>query len=100
MTYRAYLLTMDVAMRQRALRSAIVFDVGGGQWTRGDHIVRSYDGGTAIRFVLSTAGEAETVVGSYSGKVGTPPDEIAQYLVYFLETGKPWHQGLPNRGVV
>jgi hypothetical protein len=100
-TYRGYLLTVDAAMRQQIVRTAIAFDATRGTWTRGKHIVRSNEaGGTSIRFQLFTSGTAETLVGSYSGTIGTQPDEVAHFLVYFLETGTPWHQGLPNRGRV
>jgi hypothetical protein len=100
MTYRGYLLNMDIAMRARTARTTISFDAARGTWTRGAHVVRTTEtGGKVIRFQLFTTAPVETLVGSYSGTIGTTPDEVAQYLVYFLESGKPWHQGLPNRGL-
>jgi hypothetical protein len=100
MSYRGYLLKMDIAMRARATRSKISFDAVRGTWTLGKHMVRTSEAdGKMIRFQLITVAKAETLVGSYSGTIGTTPDEVAQYLVYFLESGKPWHQGLPNRGL-
>jgi hypothetical protein len=91
---------MDIAMRARAVRSAITFDATTGTWTLGKHIVRSSVlDAKSVRFQLFTAGRTEKLVGSYSGAIGATPDSIAQYLVYFLETGKPWHSGLSNRGL-
>jgi hypothetical protein len=100
MSYRGYLLKMDIAMRARTTRSKIAFDAVHGTWTLGKQVVRTSEAdGKVIRFQLLTMTAAETLVGSYSGTIGTTPDELAQYLVYFLESGKPWHQGLPNRGL-
>jgi spore coat protein U-like protein len=100
MSYRGYLLKMDIAMRARTTRSKIAFDAANGTWTLGERLVRTTEtDGEVIRFRLFTTAAAETLVGSYSGTIGTTPDEVAQYLVYFLESGKPWHQGLSNRGI-
>jgi hypothetical protein len=99
-TYRGYLMAMDIAMRERMPTLAIRFDAKRGTWSLGRHEVRSSAADDrTIRFQLFTTGEAETLVGSYSGKVGATPKEVAQYLVYFLETGKPWHHGLSNRAL-
>jgi hypothetical protein len=100
MTYRAYLKKMDIALHARAVGSTITFDGTSGTWTRGKHVVRSSDvDGKTVRFQLFTVGRTETLVGSYSGTIGSTPDSVAQYLIYFLETGKPWHRGLSNRGL-
>lgn len=100
MTFRGYLVKMNVAMRQRSAREAILFDAVHGTWVLGKHIVRSTQApDNTIRFQLYTTGRVETLVGSYSGAIGAAPDNVAQYLLYFLETGKPWHSGLSNRGL-
>ena len=100
MTFRAYLKKMDIAMHARAVGSSFEFDGAHGTWTRGKHVVRSNEvDEKTVRFQLFTTGKTETLVGSYSGTIGTTPDSVAQYLVYFLETGKPWHRGLSNRGL-
>jgi hypothetical protein len=100
MTFRVYLKKMDIALHARAVGSAIEFDAALGTWTLGKHVVRSNEvDGKTVRFQLFMSGRAETLVGSYSGTIGSMPDSVAQYLVYFLETGKPWHRGLSNRGL-
>jgi len=100
MTLAAYLRKMDISMRARALRSAIEFDPGTGTWKLGKRLIRSSVAeDKSIRFQLFTTEKKETLVGSYSGAIGATPDNMAQYLVYFLETGKPWHSGLSNRGL-
>jgi hypothetical protein len=90
---------MDIAMRERMPASAILFDDARGTWSLGRHEIRaSAVQDRTIRFQLYTVEPGETLVGSYSGAIGaTTKNEIAQYLVYFLETGKPWHRGLSNR---
>jgi hypothetical protein len=93
-------MAMDIAMRERMPALAIRFDPKRGMWSLGPHEVRSSAvKDRTIRFQLYTTDGDETLVGSYSGKVGATPKEIAQYLVYFLETGKPWHRGLSNRAL-
>ena len=95
MTYRGYLTAMDIAMRERMPSLAIRFDAASGTWVLGRHEVRSNQmKDRSIRFQLFTTGKSETLVGSYSGTIGATPNELAQYLIYFLETGKPWHRGL------
>jgi hypothetical protein len=98
-TLRGYLRAMDIAMRERMPASAIVFDAARATWNLGRHEIRVVAmKDRTIRFELYTIEPGETLVGSYSGTVGaTTKKEIVQYLVYFLETGKPWHHGLPNR---
>jgi hypothetical protein len=91
---------MDMAMRLRTRAVAIKFDTAQATWSLGEHQVRATESdGTAVRFQLYTIGKRETLVGSYSGTIGSTPQEVAQYLVYFLETGKPWHQGLAKKGL-
>jgi hypothetical protein len=100
MTYQRYLFAMDMAMRDRTPAAAIQFDAARAAWTLGPHEVRaSAIDALSIRFDLYTVREREALVGSYSGTVGATPQEVAQYLVYFLETGKPWHQGLAKKGL-
>jgi len=85
-------------MRERTPASAIRFDAPRATWTFGDHQIRAdLEPDGSVRFALFSVAEGETPVGSYSGKVGTTPAEVAQYLVYFLETGKPWHQGMSKK---
>jgi hypothetical protein len=99
-TYRGYLMAMDIAMRERMPASAIKFNVTRGIWNLGNHEIRaSAADDRTIRFQLFTIDASATLVGSYSGKVGVTPKEVAQYLVYFLETGKPWHRGLSKGGL-
>ena len=87
-------------MRARAPQTATTFDATAGTWVLGKHAIRSSQAeDKTIRFQLFTTDPAETLVGGYSGTIGTAPDTVAQYLLYFLETGKPWHSGLPNRGL-
>jgi hypothetical protein len=91
---------MNIAMRARSTRNEMLFDAAAGTWLLGKHLIRSSQAeDKTIRFQLFTTGRAETLVGSYSGAIGTAPETVAQYLLYFLETGKPWHSGLPNRGL-
>jgi hypothetical protein len=98
MTYQRYLFAMDMAMRERTPDAAIQFDVARAAWTLGTHEVRANaTSAKDVRFQLYTV---ETLVGTYSGTIGATPQEVAQYLVYFLETGKPWHQGLAKKGLI
>lgn len=99
MNYRAYLRAIDIAMRARTPGSPIAFDAKRGAWSLGNHEVRTsaLAGGT-IRFGLFTLTVPEMFVGSYSGRAGAPVEEVAEYLVYFLESGKPWHHGVATRG--
>ena len=93
-------MAMDIAMRERMPALAIRFDAARGTWSLGAHEIRSTAmKGRIIRFQLFTIGTSETLVGTYSGTIGATPEEVAQYLVYFLETGKPWHHGFSNRGL-
>ena len=100
MNYRAYLRAVDLAIRARSPVASVAFDAGRGAWRRGDFEVRtrSIDVRT-MRFELFVAGTSETYAGGYSGHIGAPIEELVEYLVYFLDVGKPWHQGLPNRGL-
>jgi hypothetical protein len=92
---------MDMAMRDRTPAAAIQFDAGRVAWTLGAHEIRaSVTDAKSVRFELYTVNGRETFVGSYSGTIGATPQEVAQYLVYFLETGKPWHQGLAKKGLI
>ena len=92
---------MDMAMRARTPAAAIAFDAGRGTWTLGGHEVRASEmKGKSARFELFTIASRATLVGSYSGTIGATPQEVAQYLVYFLETGKPWHHGLAKKGLI
>ena len=85
-------------MRSRMPAAAIEFDTGRATWKLGGHEIRaSAMNATSVRFDLFTIVGREIPVGSYSGTIGATPEEIAQYLVYFLETGKPWHQGLAKK---
>ncbi len=98
MTYRGYLVAMDMAMRSRTPASAIQFDAARATWKLGGHEIRASEmDGKSVRFELLTVKGRKIPVGSYSGTIGATPEEIAQYLVYFLETGKPWHQGLAKK---
>ncbi len=99
-TYRGYLRAMDMAMRSRTPAAAIQFDAKRTTWKLGGHEVRASEvDAKSVRFELFTIKGRETPVGSYSGTIGATPQEVAQYLVYFLETGKPWHQGLAKKGL-
>jgi hypothetical protein len=92
---------MDMAMRERTPGAAIQFDGTRSAWTLGSHEVRaSATDARTVRFELYTVKGREKQVGSYSGRIGATPQEVAQYLVYFLETGKPWHQGLAKKGLI
>jgi hypothetical protein len=92
---------MDIAMRIRMPATAIRFDGGRTAWSLGDHEIRASEiSGSVVRFQLFHVKDGETLVGTYSGTVGAATQEIAQYLVYFLETGKPWHRGLAKKGLV
>ena len=100
-TYRGYLRAMDMAMRDRTPAAAIQFDAARATWTLGSHEIRASEmNGKSVRFQLYTVKGRETLVGSYSGTIGATPQEVAQYLVYFLETGKPWHHGLAKKGLI
>jgi hypothetical protein len=99
-TYPEYLQALDLAMRERMPASPLRFDDVTGTWTLGRQLVRSGAAqNSAVRFALFHIDGVETLVGSYSGTIGATPSELVQYLVYFLETGTPWHSGLPNRGL-
>ncbi len=86
-------------MRERMPASAVTFDAARGTWSLGPAEVRvSAMKDRTIRFQLYTVAPGETLVGTYSGTIAaTTKEDIVQYLVYFLETGKPWHRGLSNR---
>jgi hypothetical protein len=100
-TYRGYLRAMDMAMRIRMPAAAIKFDGARATWSLGEHEIRASEvDGKSVRFQLFNVKGAQTLVGSYSGTIGATPQEIAQYLVYFLEAGKPWHHGLAKKGLV
>jgi hypothetical protein len=100
-TYRGYLRAMDMAMRARTYGAAIRFDPARAAWTLGAHEIRASEtNGASVRFELYTLAGRETLVGSYAGTIGGTPQEVAQYLVYFLETGKPWHHGLAKKGLL
>jgi hypothetical protein len=91
---------MDMAMRLRTRAVAIRFDGARATWKLDGREVRASEtDGTSVRFGLYTVEERETLVGSYAGTIGSTPQEVAQYLVYFLETGKPWHHGLAKKGL-
>lgn len=97
-TYRGYLRAMDIAMRARTPAVKITFDAVRATWKLGRHEVRAAEmSGTSVRFELYTVDGRERLVGSYSGTIGSTPQEVAQYLLYFLETGKPWHHGLAKK---
>lgn len=82
-----------MAMRIRMPAAAIRFDGARATWVLGEHEIRASEtDGKSVRFQLFN--------GSYSGWIGATPQEIAQYLVYFLEAGKPWHHGLAKKGLV
>jgi hypothetical protein len=99
-TYRAYLRLMDIAMRARMPAAKIQFDGARATWSLGEHQIRASETNEkSVRFQLFNVGGTETLVGSYSGTIGATPQEIAQYLVYFLEAGKPWHHGLAKKGL-
>jgi hypothetical protein len=92
---------MDIAMRIRMPAAPIRFDGARATWSLGDHEIRASEiSGKAVRFQLYRVKDGEALVGTYSGTVGAATQEIAQYLVYFLETGKPWHHGLAKKGLV
>jgi hypothetical protein len=92
---------MDMAMRTRMPAAAIRYDGGRATWSLGDHEIRASEmNGKAVRFQLFHVKGTETLVGTYSGTIGAATQEIAQYLVYFLEAGKPWHHGLAKKGLV
>jgi hypothetical protein len=99
-TFRAYLTAMNVALRERAAGVAVSFDARRHVWTLGDREIRAAEiDAKAVRFQLYTKGPRERLVGSYSGTIGATPDEVVAYLVYFLETGKAWHQNLAKGGL-
>jgi hypothetical protein len=94
-SYRGYLSTLDAIMRLRMGSRAMRFDARQGTWRAADREIRASEtNGNGIRFQLYTLAARETRAGSYSGTVGARPDDLARYLVYFLQTGKPWHQGI------
>jgi hypothetical protein len=94
-TIRTYLVAMNVAVRERAADAAVRFDARRRTWALGDREIRASEAdGNVVRFQLYIRGKREKLVGSYSGTIGATPDEIVAYLVYFLETGKAWHQKL------
>jgi len=85
-------------MRARTPAAKIAFDGVRGTWKLGRHEVRANEEkGTSVRFRLYTVDGRERLVGTYSGTIGSTPQEVAQYLLYFLETGKPWHHGLAKK---
>lgn len=87
-------------MRARTPAAKIAFDGARAVWRSGAHEVRADEvSGTSVRFRLYTVEGRERLVGSYSGRIGSTPHEVAQYLIYFLETGKPWHHGLAKKGL-
>ena len=87
-------------MRARMPSAAIRFDGKSETWTLGRQLVRASATDTgSVRFELVTVTDRETKVGSYSGTIGSTPQEVAQFLLYFLETGKPWHHGLAKKGL-
>jgi hypothetical protein len=91
---------MDMAMRLRMPAAPIRYDGDRAAWTLGEHEVRANEvDGRAVRFQLFNLTGGEQLVGSYSGTIGGTPQEIAQYLVYFLDAGKPWHHGLGKKGL-
>ena len=88
-------------MRDRTPAVAIQFDGASATWKLGKHEIRATEtDAKSVRFQLFTVKARETLVGSYSGTIGATPQEVAQYLVYFLETGKPWHHGLAKKGLL
>ena len=89
MTYHAYLLALDAAIRERAAAAIIRFDVVGGTWTRGRQLIRATEmAGRAVRFELFTGHGHATPAGRYSGKLGARRKSSRSILVYFLETGQ------------
>ena len=99
-TYRGYLRAMDIAMRVRTPTLPFRFEGVRATWVLGTHEVRATEvSATSVRFELYTVEDGETLVGSYSGTIGSTPQEVAQYLVYFLESGQPWHRGLAKKGL-
>jgi hypothetical protein len=91
---------MDIAMRVRTPAAPIKFDAARATWKLGEHEIRAREvDSTSVRFELFTVKDRATPVGSYSGTIGATPQEVAQYLVYFLESGKPWHHGLAKKGL-
>jgi hypothetical protein len=100
MTFRSYLVAMNVALRERAAHASLRFDLRARTWALGDREIRASEmDGKAVRFQLVTNGTREKLIGSYSGTIGATPDEVVNYLVYFLETGKAWHQKLAKGGL-
>lgn len=88
-------------MRARTPAAKITFDGVRAVWKLGRHEVRADEmNGTSVRFRLYTVEKRDRLVGSYSGTIGSTPQEVAQYLLYFLETGKPWHHGLAKKDLV
>jgi hypothetical protein len=91
---------MDLAMRVRTPAAKIEFNSVRATWKLGEHEIRATEvEGKSVRFELFTVKGRETPVGSYSGTIGATTQEIAQYLIYFLESGKPWHHGLAKKGL-
>jgi len=87
-----------MAIRVRTRAAPITFDGVRATWRSGTHEVRADEmNATSVRFRLYSVTGREKLVGSYSGTIGSTPKEVAQYLVYFLETGKPWHHGLAKK---
>ena len=86
-------------MRARTPAAKVTFDAVRATWKMGRHEVRANEmNGTSVRFGLYTVEKGrERLVGSYSGTIGSTPQEVAQYLLYFLETGTPWHHGLAKK---
>jgi hypothetical protein len=100
MTFRTYLVAMNVALRERAADATVRFDARRSTWTLADREIRATEvDGKSVRFQLFTKAGRERLVGSYSGTIGATPDEVVAYLVYFLETGKAWHQNLAKGGL-
>jgi hypothetical protein len=100
MTFRTYLVAMNVALRERAADAAVRFDPRRSTWTLADREIRATEvDAKSVRFQLF-AKAGKTLVGSYSGTIGATPDEVVAYLVYFLETGKAWHQNLAKGGLI
>jgi hypothetical protein len=92
---------MDMAMRVRTPATPIQFDTIRATWKLDGHEIRASEmDDKSVRFELFTVKGRETPVGSYSGTIGATPQEVAQYLVYFLESGKPWHHGLAKKGLI
>jgi hypothetical protein len=101
MTFRNYLVAMNAALRERGADASVRFDLRGRTWTRGDRQIRASEmEAKAVRFQLYTTAGRGKLVGSYSGTIGATPDEVVAFLVYFLETGKAWHQKLAKGGLI